>query len=44
MFNLGPVHTRDSGPVTIALQENLTGGKGGVGVSSLHTALRGPAE
>jgi len=28
MFNLGPLHTPDSGPITIALQENLTGGKG----------------
>jgi hypothetical protein len=28
MFNLGPLHTRDSGPVTIAREENLTGGKG----------------
>jgi hypothetical protein len=44
MFNLGPLHTRDSGPVTIALQENLTGGKGGVGLSSLHTRLHGPTE
>jgi hypothetical protein len=28
MFNLGPLHTQDPGPVTIALQENLTGGRG----------------
>jgi hypothetical protein len=38
MFNLGPLHTRDSGHVTIALQENLTGGKGGVGLSSLRAS------
>ena len=45
MFNLGPLHTRDSGPMTIALQANLTDGKGGAGlISSLHTTLQGPTE
>jgi hypothetical protein len=44
MFNLGPLHTRHSGPVTIALEENLTGGKSEVGLSSLHTTVHGPTE
>ena len=31
-------------PITIALPADLTGGKGGVGLSSLHTTLQGPTD
>jgi hypothetical protein len=44
MFDLWPLHTQDLRPVTIALQANLTSGKGGAGLGSLHTTLQGPTE
>ena len=44
MSNLGPLHTRDSGPVTIALQANVTSGKGRASLSSLPTTFQGPTQ
>jgi hypothetical protein len=42
-LSLGPLHTRDQEPVTIALQA-LIGGKGGANPSLLHTTLEGPTK
>jgi hypothetical protein len=42
--NLGPLYTRDLGPVAQYTSSTLIGGEGEAGPSSLHTMLEGPTE